>query len=533
MRQKKPLISLAAALIAAVPAVSAYATDWLQFGYDTAHSGYNREETGYSTPTGNTILYHYSVPATAGTVDSTPVYLGNVATNSGVRNLLFALSNNGTVLALDADSTTLDVVWSHQPTGGGKVTSGFGSPAIDPGLQYVYVYAFDGKIHKYQVADGAEVTSGGWPEVSTLKPEVEKGASGLSIATAHDGVTRLYSVTDGYVGDANDYQGHITAINLGTGAQNVFNSECSNKTIHFCNSDVMSCATATNDCSSRRNGIWGRPGAVYDAGTDLVFIMTGNGPFNVNPGSGIYNWGDSVLALNPDGTGAGGGMPVDSYTPTTYANIESKDADLGSASIAIVPPPPGTAAAYQHIAVAAGKDGCVRLIDLSNLNGSGVPAGIGGELELQDFPGGGSCATGNNASDIKPQPAVWVNPADQSSWVYIATYSHGLAAYKITLNAGTPSLAAQWPASGTAASGTSPVVANGTLYYMSNSHLLALDAVTGTSKLSSGAWVTTANSGQHWQSPIVVNGRMYLFDHAAPSHLRAYQLDGSFKSGFE
>jgi hypothetical protein len=226
-------------------------------------------------------------------------------------------------------------------------------------------------------------------------------------------------------------------------------------------------------------------------------------------------------------------MPVDSYTPTTYANIESKDADLGSASIAIVPPPPGTAAAYQHIAVAAGKDGCVRLIDLSNLNGSGVPAGIGGELQLQDFPGGGSCATGNNASDIKPQPAVWVNPADQSSWVYIATYSHGLAAYKITLNAGTPSLAVQWPASGTAASGTSPVVANGTLYYMSNSHLLALDAVTGTSKLSSGAWVTTANSGQHWQSPIVVNGRLYLFDHAAPSHLWAYQLDGSFKSGFE
>src|SRR5262249_55663494 len=157
--------------------------------------------------------------------------------------------------------------------------------------------------------------------------------------------------------------GHLTAIDLASGAQKVFNSLCSDLTFHFVDSGVTSGGSRT-DCASKRNGIWGRPGAMYDAGTDRGFITTGNGPFSVNVGSGIYNWGDSVLALNPDGSGgAATGMPVDSYTPSTFANLESTDADLGSESLAIVPAPPGTDLQHQHLAVQAGKDGCVRLIN--------------------------------------------------------------------------------------------------------------------------------------------------------------------------
>ena len=57
--------------------------------------------------------------------------------------------------------------------------------------------------------------------------------SALSIATASSGVTYLYVANGGYPGDAGDYQGHITAINLATGAQKVFNAACSDQTIHF------------------------------------------------------------------------------------------------------------------------------------------------------------------------------------------------------------------------------------------------------------------------------------------------------------
>ena len=141
---KAALLILASA--AAMP--TARATDWLQFGYDTAHSGFNRAETGYPTATGNKILYHYALPNGADIADSTPVYVGNVATASGNKNFLFVLTNNGTFLALDADSTTLNVLWSNKPTGSGKTTAGFGSGAIDPGRTYVYAYGFDGNIHR-------------------------------------------------------------------------------------------------------------------------------------------------------------------------------------------------------------------------------------------------------------------------------------------------------------------------------------------------------------------------------------------------
>ena len=85
---------------------SAQATDWLQFGYDQAHSGFNRAENGYSTQTGNTIAYHYSL---ATTVDSAPIYVADVATASGTKNLLFIDTKDGTLLVVDADSTTLSV----------------------------------------------------------------------------------------------------------------------------------------------------------------------------------------------------------------------------------------------------------------------------------------------------------------------------------------------------------------------------------------------------------------------------------------
>jgi len=506
-------------------AIAAAAADWPQFGYDQAHSGYNSAENGYSTATGNTLLHHYGLPSAA---DSAPIYLSDVVTATGTKNVLFVVAKSGTLLALDADSGTLNLLWSKQPTGAGTLTTG--SPVIDPNRQYVYAYGHDGKVHKYQVGDGGEVTTtcaansyDCWPEVSTLKPDVEKSASALGIATV-GGTNYLYSVMDGYIGDAGDYQGHITTINLASGAQKVFNTLCSNKAVaHF---DASGSASAT-DCSTQRNGIWGRPGAIYDAGTNRVFIATGNGPY----APANFNWGDSVVALNADGSGGSNGNPVDSYTPSTFANLQGTDADLGSASLALVPAPAGST--YTHLGVIAGKDDCVRLIRLDNMSGQGGPGHSGGSLPSQrldinvsatncDDTSASGGADGGTNGEIRAQPAVWVNPADASTWVYVSNRGSTLAAYQVTLSAGLPSLTQRW----TAAAGTSPIITNGTLYYLTGSKLTALDPVSGTL-----IWQSAALGGIHWQSPIVVNGRIYVIDNT--SQLWTYQLDGIFRNGFQ
>lgn len=504
----------------------AHAADWLQFGSDAAHSSFNRGEHGYSTSTGNALAFPPVTLPSA--VDAAPVHVGDVSTTAGNRNLLLAVAKDGTLLALNADNGM--TLWSAQPGGKGTLTTG--SPAIDPTRQYVYAYGLDGQIHKYTIADGTEIVDAAWPQLATLKPDIEKNASALTIATAGNGHTYLYAVSNSYY-DAGDFQGHLTAIDLGSGTQNVFNAQCSDLNMHFVANGVTS-GGGQNDCAliqsprpgqTAGSGIWGRAGAVFDAATDRVYFATGNGLFDpANAQGNGRDWGDSVLALNADGTGSfTQGMPVDSYTPATYVNLFANDADLGSTSPSILPAPAGSSVA--HLAMQGGKDGCMRLLDLDNLSGNSAAGHVGGELQAVNLPGTvNHCLDGGNLGIFKAQAAVWVNSRDASTWVFVG-HAAGVVAYRVEIDEddGTPSLEAQW-SSGNA--GTSPVIANGTLYYVASGAVRALDAETGNQ-----LWIENRIGGIHWQSPIVVNGRLYVFDESGL--LWTFQLDGIFRGAFE
>jgi hypothetical protein len=486
-------IALGTALLTCLALTPAAAADWLQWGYDAAHSGSNPDETTITRDNVAQLTRRYQATLPA-SVDSAPVYAAAVATPSGLRNVLFAMARNGTLLALDAADGSL--LWSRN--NGGTTTQS--SPAIDPDRTHVYAYGADGKVHKYAIGDGTEVTDGGWPQVSTLKPSVEKSASALAIAQS-GGRTFLYSVTDGYIGDQGDYQGHLTAIDLATGAQAVFNTLCSDKTIH------LTPPAATN-CASRQSGIWGRAGATYDAGTDRIYITTGNGEFNANTGG--LNWGDSVLALHPDGTGAGAGLPLDSYTPTTYPQLDSQDIDLGSASLTILKPPAGSS--VQHLGLQTGKDSKLHLIDLDDMSGTGAPGGVGGAIEVIDVP--------ISEFWMKTQPATWVD-ADGTAWVFMANGA-GISGLKVALNATTskPYLQPTWQKNSTA---TSAIVANGIVYHAGSCSggtcLIARDPHTG-----DVLWTSETVGSLHWQSPILVDGALYI---AAGTKLHRFDLGGT------
>ena len=501
MRSPMPAL-LPAAIAAAFACGAASAADWMQFGYDAAHTGVNPSETLISASNVASLVTKYSVNMAA-YVDSAPVYLANVSTPGGTKNVLYALGNNGRFMAIDAATGT--ELW-HKTQSGQQPTTA--SPAIDPNRQYVYSYGIDGKAHKYAVGDGTEVTTGGWPQTITLKNNVEKGAGGLTIASS-GGVNWLYVVTDGYIGDGGDYQGHIVSINLSTGAQAVFNVMCSNNTSHLGN----------GDCSNgRQSGIWGRGGATYDAGTDRVYVATGNGQYNASTGG--FNWGDSTLALAHDGTGAGGGMPRDSYTPTNFQQLDDQDIDLGSISLVIMKPPAGST--VPHLGMQTGKDAKLRLINLDDMSGQGGPAHVGGELQLLNVPQGGG--------GMREQPATWVDGSG-TSWLFVAN-GNGLSGLKLTLNgSNVPQLTPVWQKNdGT----TSPVVANGILFSYSDCSggtcITARNPATG-----DVLWNSAHLSAPHWASPIVVDGVVYAMD--TTGKLWAFGLDQLpdeiFRSGFD
>src|SRR5579864_1332445 len=196
MNKRIFVLPMAAACAAvSLAAFAAPSSDWLQFGFDPTHSGINANE--FLLNAGNvhllTLKYHvsfntanYSAPA-----QGTPVFLSNVSTSQGVIDLLFVTLNDGTLLALNtANGAT---VWSHIPTtvplcgqaGSNPQCLITSSPAIDPNRNFVYSFSrVDGAIHKYAVASGAETTTGGWPELSSAKPDVEKGSSAIAFATS-------------------------------------------------------------------------------------------------------------------------------------------------------------------------------------------------------------------------------------------------------------------------------------------------------------------------------------------------------------
>jgi len=389
--------------------------DWLQYDGDPAHSGDNTQETALGAANVARLhrIFRVVLPSF---VDGAPVSLHDVATPGGVRDLLFGATYAGQTLALDAHTGA--TVWQRGYTSRQSCPSPFwtrrqttepcytySSPAVDPDRRYVYSYGMDGYVHKYAVGTGAEITAGGWPAVVTRKPAAEKLSSALSVATARSGTSYLYAVTSSF-GDAGDYQGHLTTINLSSGAQHVFNALCGDRVdVHF------ALAPAASDCPRAGAGLWGRAGVVYDAETDKVYLAVGNGPYN----PAAHDWGQSVIALRPDGS-VPAAAPLDRYTPANYDHLNVTDADLGSTDPAILP-----ALAHgsvRRLAVQGAKDGTLRLLSLDRLGAQAGQSGLGGEV--------GAPLKAPQGKGVLSQPAVWTDPSKGTAWVFVGN-GKGLA----------------------------------------------------------------------------------------------------------
>jgi outer membrane protein assembly factor BamB len=301
-----------------------------------------------------------------------------------------------------------------------------------------------------------------WTTRITRDPTHEKITSSLNVARG-----LVIATTGGYIGDAPPYQGHVVTISERTGRiAHVWNSLCSDRRTLI----------LPRTCGSSDSAIWSRSGAAVDPANGTLVIATGNGPWN-----GRTDWGDSVIVLAPDAS-----RMLRHWTPANQAQLESTDADLGSTSPALF------AGGY---ALQGGKDGKLRLLQLHRL--PGVNAKTGGELQTVSTPGG---------SGLFSQPAIW-----KGRWAFVAT-DRGTAAW--LLRGGR--LRAVW-SNGTG--GTSPVVA-GNLLYVAGSGSVKVYVPT------SGKLVATLPSGAvHWQSPIVVDGRVFMPEGNANDHATSGALD--------
>jgi outer membrane protein assembly factor BamB len=453
--------------------------DWPTFDFNAQRSGVGPANTGITAK--NLHKLRRQVVRLDGTVDSAPIELSNVSVDGRVQTVIILTTSYGHTMALNANSGKR--LWQYTPSstrrleGSAQVTTSI--PIADPDRQYVYAASPDGFIQKLRLSNGRLV----WRTRITYNPSHEKMASALNISGA-----TVIAATDGYFGDTPPYEGHVVTMNRSNGhITHVWNSLCSN---------IHTIINPTSRCPQSDSAIWGRPGTVIEPGTGRILVATSNGEFN-----GRTYWGDSVVELSSKL------KLLHNFTPKNQYQLNVDDWDLGSTSPALLPVSGG-----RHYAVQGGKQGILYLLNLGRLDGTTGKAGprTGGQVQKINAPGMG---------EVVSQPLVW-NIGHGRAYVFVAN-DDGTAAYLFGAN---HRLKRVWQQS---TPGTSPVLAGGLLYVydMNDGGLDVRDPRTG--KLHT----TLATPPGHWNSPIVVGGRVIIpvgsyFNHQSTGLLYIYHLPG-------
>lgn len=470
-------LALSLALVSSLGA--ARAADWPVFGHDPSRSGVDAGDRILTLANVGLLRARWQISFGTPT-DAAPIYLESVRVGRGTRPMLFLTARSGTTFGIDA--ATGRIAW-HFVTHGPNITTS--APAADPSGTAIYVPGVDGFVRKLDAATGRELRAPGFPVQVTRLTQREKDASELNVGNGY-----LYATTSGYDGDAPYYDGHVVAVRLSDGLTHVFNSLCSRQRA----------LPDGRSCPNSDSGIWSRGGAVVDpdpAMRGAIYAATGNGLFDATSGGDDY--GDSVLSLTADA-----GRLLGNYTPADYTQLDDGDTDLGSTSPAMLPRQ--SASRTPLMLAQGGKDAIFRLVNRAPL------PGVAGELSEMQLP-----------RSLFATPAVWTAGGRT---IIVLGFSNAVQAYAlVTDGSGRSRLANMWTSQPgqTGGEGTSPAISNGIVFVAFDNALVALDVRNGKllwSSAQAGAGRTIGSV--HWESPIVVDGRVYCADENG--RLTAYGL---------
>jgi hypothetical protein len=434
--------------------------DWTRFGWDARRSNASTDPTGITAETLGALQFQQV--RLDGTVDASPIYLSAVSIGGASHDTFFVTTTYGKTIAVDADDGSM--LWTYAPPGydtwAGTYQYTTATPVADPGRDFIYTASPDGYIQKLAVADGSAV----WRTAITRSPDRERIAASLNYFRG-----RVFATTGSYF-DAPPYQGHVAALDAGSGAlAKVWNALCSHR------AQLID----PTECSESDAGIWGRAGAVIDPTTGHVFVATGNGHWN-----GRRHWGDAVIELDSMFELVG------SYTPRDTNTLEDLDLDLGSTAPVLLD---------DGYIAQGGKDGRIRLVTLERMHAETPQRG--GEIQTVTTPSGSALLTAPAVS--RTAAAVWMFAADD----------YGTAAWRFRDGR----LHERWRNS---TPGTSPVSAGGLLYVYDGRGGLHIY------EPGSGQEIAVLPCGRgHWNSPIVVDGRIALSEGGAAEQSLGGVLD--------
>jgi hypothetical protein len=379
-------LASAAVLLAASPVL---ATDVLTFHNHTGRNGLNDHETILNLSNVNQnsfgLLSNLSVD---GKVDAQPLVISSVSIGGMRKNVLVIATEHDSVYAFDADSGAQYwkvslLVGSETPSddrGCGQVTPEIGitaTPVIlrEAGnLGTIYVVAmskttgknatvYHQRLHALSLANGAEMT-GSPVEIQASFPGKGPGNDGAghvifnpadykerSALLLHNNV--VYTAWSSHC-DIAPYTGWIIGYHVNSLAQ-----------VRVLNVDPNGRPTSKFLPDGSGNSFWGSGAGLSVDNNGFLYGLSANGPFgevfvNGLPKNGDY--GDTFLKFSSQTL-----KVVDYFTPYNQAAEAANDTDLGSGGTLILPDMKTVSGAVVHLAVGAGKDGNIYIVDRDQL----------------------------------------------------------------------------------------------------------------------------------------------------------------------
>jgi len=349
----------------------------LTYHNDNSRTGQNLQET-ILTPArlaSNKFGRLFSVPVD-GYIYGQPLYVPMVDFGAaGVHNVVIAVTEHDSVYAFDADAAG-DPLWHTSfldpadgittvpsaDTGASDIVPEIGitsTPVIDPATMTVYVLSkvkapgptYIQQLHALDLITGSERLHSPMTITADV-PGTGEGGTDLTFNSLRQNnraaltlvkVGKRATVYADFasIGDITPYHGWVLGYDAASLKQ----------------------VAAFNDTpNGSAAGIWqsGCGPAVDSAGR--LFVASGNGTFDINTGG--VDYGDSVIALAPNGTGA---LSVASFfTPFYQLILSTFDLDLGTGGSLLLP---DQNVGPTHLMLMGGKSGIMYLLNRDHLGG--------------------------------------------------------------------------------------------------------------------------------------------------------------------
>lgn len=359
------VFSLGNAFAAAQVAVTTY-------HYDNYRTGWNSQEKLLKpTNVGSSSFGLLSTVTVDDQVDAQPLLVPNVNITAGTRqgkhDVVYVVTENNTVYAIGAIAGDVllqqnlgnPVRWPLGCRQNGPNVGITSTPVIDPATSTLYVMAYTqdatGPAYRLHALDLGSLTDKVPPRLVTASHTLSDGTTFVFTATYQRQRPGLL-LSDGYIyagfGSFCDFSANVSrGWLLGWNAASL---------APFSANEILD-AQATSRNNYFLSSIWMSGAAVAADDSDNVVFVTGNSDPSGTTYDGVNNIQESVVKTSSDLT-----TVVDLFTPSNQPTLDENDWDFGSGGVLVLPDQPGST---PHLAVAAGKDGKMYLMNEDNLGG--------------------------------------------------------------------------------------------------------------------------------------------------------------------